>query len=56
VDYASYSDYRSKGELQVAVIIKPGAVVFAIGELARQIGVNIETIRYYERLNFSHAR
>ena len=29
----------------------PGPVVLAIGELSRRTGVNIETIRYYERIN-----
>lgn len=34
----------------MAVITKSGTVCFAIGELARQTDVNIETIRYYERI------
>jgi len=29
----------------------PGPAALAIGELSRRTGVNIETIRYYERIN-----
>lgn len=39
----------------MAAITKSGAESFAIGELARRTGVNIETIRYYERIDLMPA-
>ncbi len=39
----------------MATITKSGTASFSIGELARQTGVNIETIRYYERIDLLPA-
>lgn len=39
----------------MAIITKSGDASFAIGALAHQTGVNIETIRYYERIDLLPA-
>lgn len=41
--------------MPMATITKSRGAAFAIGELARQTGVNIETIRYYERIDLLPA-
>src|SRR2546430_13661225 len=46
---ASCSNYRIKG-LSMRAITFPRAENLPIGELSKRSGVNIETIRYYERI------
>jgi len=49
LNHASCSDYRIKDYL-MHTITSPGGENISIGELSKHSGVNIETIRYYERI------
>ena len=53
-DDASCGSYRSKRFSMPAAALSQSAM-FAIGELSRSSGVNIETIRYYERIKLLSA-
>jgi MerR family transcriptional regulator, mercuric resistance operon regulatory protein len=46
----SCTDYRIKGPVGMRAVTASRAKHFPIGELSRLTGVNIETIRYYERI------
>ena len=54
LNHASCSYYRIKGNFMRA-ITSSRAEGFSIGELSRHSGVNIETIRYYERIKMLPA-
>jgi MerR family transcriptional regulator, mercuric resistance operon regulatory protein len=54
VNHASCSDYRIKDNFMPA-ITSPRAISLSIGELSKHSGVNIETIRYYERIKMLPA-
>jgi MerR family mercuric resistance operon transcriptional regulator len=54
LNHASCSDYRIKGNFMRA-ITSSRAKNISIGELSKHSGVNIETIRYYERIRMLPA-
>jgi hypothetical protein len=54
LNHASCSDYRIKDYFMRA-ITSSGAENISIGELSKDSGVNIETIRYYERIKMLPA-
>jgi MerR family mercuric resistance operon transcriptional regulator len=54
LNHASCSDYRIK-DYSMRVITSSGAENISIGELSKLSGVNIETIRYYERIKMLPA-
>jgi len=54
LNLASCSDYRIK-DYFMRIITSSGAENISIGELSKHSGVNIETIRYYERIKMLPA-
>jgi MerR family mercuric resistance operon transcriptional regulator len=54
LNHASCSDYRIKDNFMGA-ITSPRAKDLSIGELSKHCGVNVETIRYYERIKMLPA-
>src|SRR5258708_14417025 len=54
LNHASCSGYRIK-DYFMRTITSSRAETFSIGELSKDTGVNIETIRYYERIKMLPA-